>query len=99
MNTTLFDKSFQAPVFEVLLSVPMERIKLDKCQKVAWRKLGQDEIMGIGDMWASHDPNLPERQGEYGYNLQMKAVQSDSWNKPVCKTGIGNGAFGGRLLW
>jgi hypothetical protein len=45
-------------------------------------------------MWASNDPNQPERQaGDYDYNLQMQAVHNGYYGTPAKKIGIGNGGF------
>ena len=49
--------------------------------KGQWRKLTSNDVLGPGDMWSSHDPNTPERQGEDNYNLQMQAVSFRSHGK------------------
>src|SRR3954468_9221221 len=50
-------------------------------RKVQWVRL-KTETLGPGDMWASTDPNTPERQGKTNYNLQMQAVHPQFYGKP-----------------
>lgn len=66
--------------------------KIARHHKVAWKQLS-DELIGPGDMWASHDPNTPELQGEYHYSLQMQAVNHRNYGTPAKEIGIGNGSF------
>ena len=69
--------------------------------RVQWKKLTEEKIR-IGDFWASHDPNTPERQGGgptgnepiyFCYNLQMQAVHPSTLGKSANKIGCGNGAY------
>lgn len=59
--------------------------------KVQWAKLTCEPV-GIGDMWASTDPNQPEKQGD-DYNLQMQAAHNTTYGIPADKIGRGNGDF------
>lgn len=66
-------------------------------KRVQWRELGLDEPLQCGDMWASTDPNTPEKQtGGGGYNLQMQAVNTkcygSSRNSDNDSTNLGNGS-------
>ena len=42
--------------------------------KIKWRRLEDYEVLRAGDIWASEDPNTPERQSGGGYNLRMQAA-------------------------
>ncbi len=67
--------------------------KIARHRKVAWKQLS-DEFVGPGDIWASHDPNTPERQqGDFSYSLVMMAVHFSNHGVPAKKIGIGNGGF------
>jgi hypothetical protein len=67
--------------------------KTTKHNKVVWKKIS-NEIVGPGDMWASHDPNTPERQqNDSNFNLIMQAVHCSNYGTPAKEIGIGNGGF------
>ena len=67
-----------------------------KMQRVQWKKL-TNEPLQCGDMWAGHDPNTLERQGEPDYNLMMQAVHPVAYGKSPDSgnpaTTLGNGAY------
>lgn len=65
-------------------------------KRVQYQQL-KNEPLQCGDMWASHNPNTPERQGEDSYNLQMQAVHQTAYGKRPCDNdpavNLGNGAY------
>jgi hypothetical protein len=65
-------------------------------KRVEYIKLTTEPLQ-CGDMWASVNPNTPERQGESEYNLQMKAVHPTSYGKRPSDNdpavNIGNGGY------
>lgn len=63
-----------------------------KNKKVVWVRL-TNEPVGVGDFWASTDPNTPERQGENTYNLQMQAAHPNNYGVAADKIGRGNGDY------
>jgi hypothetical protein len=60
--------------------------------KVLWTKLVDEPLMP-GDLWASHDPNTPERQGEGSFNLKMQAIHPKDYGVPVTEIHPGEGNY------
>jgi hypothetical protein len=78
-----------AAAFFGLLTKPLRAISPKPrggYDKVVWMKL-TNEPLGPGDVWASCDPNMPERQGDAAceangwasFNLQMQAVHPSNY--------------------
>ena len=94
-NQTITRRGAIVSLFIAILSTPrvlLAGVQLPKRQRVQWVKL-KEEPVGVGDFWASYDPNTPERQAESGFNLQLQAVHPSYYGVPAKKIGIGNGSF------
>ena len=65
--------------------------KLKYC-RVQWRKL-LNEPDTPGDMWASRNPNEPERQDEGNLDLQMRAVHPSYYGKSERRIGRNSGDY------
>lgn len=64
--------------------------------RIMWIKL-TNEVIQLGDFWASEDPNQMERQDEDGFNLQMQAVHPNAFGHKAdenhSSVNLGNGAY------
>ena len=73
-------KSLVGVLLSALSFLGIAQAPKSRHKKVVWVRL-TDEPLGPGDMWASTDPNTPERQGSTNYNLQMQSVHPNLYGK------------------